>query len=171
QEKGVKTIGVGKIGDIFNRQGLSESFDIKGNEACLEKTFSLLSETSERDNLAGNRGKDRFIFVNLVDTDMYYGHRRDIKGYFDAVSAVDKGLEKTAALLDEGDALIVTADHGCDPSFKGSDHTREYVPLLLYIKGGSTGEKERAADMFSPDIKESFSFASSLLYRLFGIEK
>ncbi|MDX9799814.1 MAG: phosphopentomutase, partial [Spirochaetia bacterium] len=69
QEKGVKTIGVGKIGDIFNRQGLSESFAVKGNEACLEKTFSLLSETSERDNLAGNRGKDRFIFVNLVDTD------------------------------------------------------------------------------------------------------
>ena len=171
QEAGVKTIGVGKIGDIFNRQGLSESFGVKGNRACLDKTFSLLTEIPEKDKPAGKENENRFIFVNLVDTDMYYGHRRDIKGYFDAVTDADKGLEKIASLLDEGDSLIVTADHGCDPSFKGTDHTREYVPLLLYTKGRNSGAGETAQCMFKADIKESFSFASSLLYRLFEIEK
>ncbi len=171
QAAGVKTIGVGKIGDIFNRQGLSESFGVKGNKACLEKTLSLLSETQEKDKPAGKENEDRFIFVNLVDTDMYYGHRRDVKGYFDAVTDADKGLEEIASLLDKGDSLIVTADHGCDPSFKGTDHTREYVPLLLYTKDGNTGAGESAPCMFKADIKESFSFALSLLYRLFEIEK
>lgn len=171
QEAGVETIGVGKIGDIFNRQGLSESFGVKGNKACLEKTFSLLTKTPENDEPADKQKENRFIFVNLVDTDMYYGHRRDIKGYFDAVTEADKGLQKIASLLDKGDSLIVTADHGCDPSFKGTDHTREYVPLLLYIKGEERGAGEPSPCMFKADIKESFSFAASLLYRLFKIEK
>ncbi len=124
---GVNTIGVGKIGDIFNEKGISESYHDKGNPACLERTRELLSRSPD----AGGE----FIFVNLVDTDMIYGHRRDPEGYHDAVAAVDSELSDLINLLGNGELLIITADHGCDPTFRGTDHTREYVPLLLYRKG------------------------------------
>ncbi|MBN2049574.1 MAG: phosphopentomutase [Spirochaetales bacterium] len=126
QSQGVVTAGVGKIGDIFLEQGLDESYHDKGNEACLKRTLDLAAEKRE---------KDLFVFVNLVDTDMIYGHRRDVKGYFDAVAAVDKALPNLEEALASGDLLIVTADHGCDPTYRGTDHTREYVPLLAFRKG------------------------------------
>ena len=130
QKKGVKTIGVGKIGSIFNESGLTESYHDPGNPACLERTAKLLAA----------KGADReFVFVNLVDTDMVYGHRRDIKGYADAVSVIDETLPELIDAMEEGDVLILTGDHGCDPSFWGTDHTREYVPMLWYWKGGETG--------------------------------
>ncbi len=154
QREGVRTIGVGKIGDIFNMQGICESFPEKGNNACLERLYWLLGRKGDAvpDGAAGPSGnssdgngcrgesipdnrENRFIFVNLVDTDMHFGHRRDVRGYFDAVSAVDRGLEKAYSMMKEGSALIITADHGCDPSFRGSDHTREYVPLLACVRG------------------------------------
>lgn len=130
--QGVKTTGVGKIGDIFNLQGIDETWPDKGNEACIERLAGLLK------NPAPENGE--FIFVNLVDTDMIYGHRRDVQGYHDAVAAVDQALPGLMELLDEGDLLAVTADHGCDPAFRGTDHTREYVPLLWYLKGESGQE-------------------------------
>ncbi len=124
---GVQTIGVGKIGDIFNEQGIVESHHDKGNPACLERTIELLRKPSA--------ARGELIFVNLVDTDMVYGHRRDVQGYFDAVSGVDAGIRRMLPLLPNGDLLLVTADHGCDPTFKGSDHTREHVPILAYRAG------------------------------------
>jgi phosphopentomutase len=130
QEKGVETVGVGKIGSIFLEQGIDHSYHDAGNPACLKRTMELLKENDQ---------KDRFIFVNLVDTDMVYGHRRDPEGYFDSVDNIDSRLENICELLNNGDRLIITADHGCDPTFKGTDHTREYVPLLYRIKGQERG--------------------------------
>ncbi|MCG8570658.1 MAG: phosphopentomutase, partial [Spirochaetes bacterium] len=117
-----------KIGNIFNEQGLKQNFPDKGNPACLDRLDQLLEES-----LADKE----FIFVNLVDTDMNFGHRRNVKGYYEAVEEIDKRIPAFIDKLNDGDLLIITADHGCDPSYKGTDHTREYVPLLVYQKGKS----------------------------------
>ena len=132
QQSGIRTVGVGKIGDIFNETGLSESFHDKGNPDCLERTAELLASP------AAEGGE--FIFVNLVDTDMIYGHRRDPQGYHDAVAQIDAALPGLISRMKEDELLILTADHGCDPSFRGTDHTREYVPVLIYHKGFSGRE-------------------------------
>ena len=123
---GVDTVAVGKIGDIFNESGIVHSYHDKGNPACLERVDQLLAEESDL---------DRFIFVNLVDTDMISGHRRDVQGYADKVEEISAAISGYIHRLDDGDLLIITADHGCDPTFKGTDHTREYVPVLAYVKG------------------------------------
>jgi phosphopentomutase len=123
RQHGVTTVGIGKIGDIFCEKGLSVSYHDTGNPACLDRVMSCM-ETDP----AG----PTFLFVNLVDTDMVYGHRRDIKGYHDAVTAIDDRLSEITERMQAGDLLIITADHGCDPGFRGTDHTREYVPLLVY---------------------------------------
>ena len=149
---GVKTIAVGKIGDIFNQQGIDKSWPDKGNRACIERTLELMSVAES---------SDEFIFVNLVDTDMIYGHRRDIQGYHDAVQAIDESLSEMMALMHEGDLLAVTADHGCDPSYRGTDHTREYVPVLYYIKG---------RDGIDLGIRNSFTDLPQSLTSFFGVE-
>lgn len=151
KEKGILTTGVGKIGDIFNQQGLVRSFPEKGNPDCLAKTLDLCRSPEN---------SDEFIFVNLVDTDMVYGHRRDVQGYHDCVAQVDKKLEELASLLGPQDLLVISADHGCDPSFRGSDHTREHVPLLVYrpgVPGASLG------------IRESFTDAAALVAGHFNL--
>ncbi len=151
QKQGVKTIAVGKIGSIFNESGITESFHDAGNPACMERTVKILSQKAE--------GKE-FVFVNLVDTDMIYGHRRDIQGYADAVSAIDEALPSLMESMEEGDVLVITGDHGCDPAFKGSDHTREHVPLLWYQKGGRAG---------SVGIRSSFTDLAASLTEYFGV--
>ncbi len=135
----VRTVAVGKIGDIFNQRGIDKSWPDKGNPACIDRTIALLSEKQN-----GNE----FIFVNLVDTDMVYGHRRDVQGYHDAVMAIDDKLPEIIELMDDGDLLAITADHGCDPTYKGTDHTREHVPLLYFIKG-KTGSDLGVRDSFT----------------------
>ncbi|HUX19923.1 MAG TPA: phosphopentomutase [Spirochaetia bacterium] len=143
---GVKTTAVGKIGDIFNESGIAESHHDKGNTACLDRTQALLT--------AGAGGieapPDELIFVNLVDTDMIYGHRRDAEGYFRAVSEIDGRLPGIMEAMRDGDLLLITADHGCDPTFRGTDHTREHVPLVAYRKrvaGRSLGIRRSFADI------------------------
>ena len=141
QDNGVETIGVGKIGDIFCERGLTKSFHDRGNGACLERSVAVL-----REEIATNQ----LVFVNLVDTDMVYGHRRDVQGYFDSVSRIDSAIPKILESLDTGDIAVFTADHGCDPTFHGTDHTREHVPLLWYQKGKSAenvGIREQFADI------------------------
>jgi len=125
---GVETIGVGKIGDIFTERGLSRSYHDKGNNNCLDRVEALLSESSPENQL---------IFANLVDTDMIFGHRRNPAGYADSVSAIDSRIAKFREAIDGDDILVVTADHGCDPTYRGTDHTREYVPLLWYQRNRS----------------------------------
>ncbi len=153
KKRNVNTVGVGKIGDIFGERGINDSYHDKGNPACMKRTELLLKEKTE---------KKEFIFANYVDTDMNYGHRRDPEGYHDAVKAVDEHLERVIDLLEEDDLLIVTADHGCDPTFKGTDHTREHVPLLSFRKnvpGVSLG------------IRNQFSDISASITEFFGLEK
>ena len=149
QEGGIATIGVGKIGDIFNGQGLSASYPEKGNAACLDRVLSLMGEPADR---------DEFIFVNLVDTDMLYGHRRDVEGYYRSVDAVDTVLPEIMERLRDEDLLIITADHGCDPTFRGTDHTREYVPLLAYGRKYNQGNVGIAA---------SFSYVARVIEDFF----
>ncbi|HHU02577.1 MAG TPA: phosphopentomutase [Christensenellaceae bacterium] len=117
-------LAVGKIDDIFSKKGITDSNHAAGNKACIEATKEYLI-----------RDFNGLCFVNLVDFDMLYGHRRDVEGYARALEYFDNELPKLLDLLNDGDLLIITADHGCDPTHKGTDHTREYVPLLSYMKG------------------------------------
>lgn len=117
-------IAVGKIGDIFAHRGTTEEIHTESNTDGMNKAAAML----ERDF----RG---LCFVNLVDFDMKYGHRRDSAGYAAAVMEMDSFLKDFADKMKEDDLLILTADHGCDPDHIGTDHTREYVPVLIYSKG------------------------------------
>jgi phosphopentomutase len=124
KEAGKDVIGVGKIVDIFDGEGITESVHTKSNMDGVDKTIDYMNQD--------NQG---LIFSNLVDFDAMYGHRRNIAGYRDALEEFDVRLPEIKAAMNEGDILILTADHGNDPSYKGSDHTREYIPLLVYGKG------------------------------------
>jgi len=131
----VLTLGVGKIGNIFNERGLIRSYPEKGNPACIKKLIELLEKPDSDSETDIKSESDQFIFVNLVDTDMDFGHRRDPAGYLDAMEKIDSQIPEMISLLDDRDLLIITADHGCDPGFKGFGHTREYIPLLVFSKG------------------------------------
>ncbi len=120
---GLSVLGVGKIEDIFALRGLTDSDHAAGNPKCIDATLNYL-----RQDFNG------LLFVNLVDFDSTYGHRRDAQGYADALEYFDSKLPEITSLMTDEDILIITADHGCDPTFKGTDHTREYIPLLYYTK-------------------------------------
>ena len=122
-EAGRDVIAVGKILDIFAGRGFTESVRTHGNREGMEVTHAL-----------AGRAFDGLCFVNLVDFDMLYGHRNDVPGYAAALSEFDRWLPSFLPLLGEEDLLILTADHGCDPGDASTDHTREYVPLLVYGK-------------------------------------
>lgn len=121
KEAGKEVIGVGKISDIFAGEGITRTTPNHGNEKNMEKVF----EITEQDF-------DGICYVNLVDFDMMYGHRRDIEGYTSALNRFDEQLGILLSMLKSDDSLFITADHGCDPGYKGTDHTRECVPLLYY---------------------------------------
>ena len=117
-------IGVGKIYDIFAGRGLTKSLGINENNADgMKKTLELMDEDF-----------NGLCFVNLVDFDMVYGHRRDIDGYAQAITDFDIQLGEFLSKMRDDDVLMITADHGCDPGAPGTDHTREYVPLMIYGK-------------------------------------
>lgn len=137
--RGYDTIGVGKIRDIFAGVGLTRVYPVHGNRDCTECTSTLARE--DFNGLA---------FINLVDFDMSYGHRRDIKGYANAITGFDTWLTGFIKLMRKGDILMITADHGCDPGFRGTDHTREDVPLLIYgscVKPVNLGTLDTYADI------------------------
>ncbi|WP_321307995.1 phosphopentomutase [Marinifilum fragile] len=124
KENGLDVIGIGKTKDIFAGQGITDSRGTnKDNVDGIEKTLVALEEDSKG-----------LIFTNLVDFDMVYGHRRNPVGYKDALEEFDKYLPQIQEKLKEDEILILTADHGCDPTYKGTDHTREYIPLMVYGK-------------------------------------
>ena len=116
-------ISVGKIADIFADCGITEKYYTHSNEEGMSKTLELTDK-----DFTG------LCFTNLVDFDMKFGHRRDVDGYANAISKFDNWLNEFIPKMNNDDLLIITADHGCDPSFKGTDHTREQVPLLIYSK-------------------------------------
>ena len=129
QENGLATIGVGKISDIFAARGISKHLGInENNEDGMHKAIAALDEDFQG-----------LCFVNLVDFDMQYGHRRDIDGYANAAAVFDRQLVEFMAKMKEDDVVMITADHGCDPGAPGTDHTREYVPFLAWGKGIKAG--------------------------------
>lgn len=150
----LETIGVGKINDIFAGKGISRVIHTNGNTDGMEKTMVLAGEDF--------RG---LAFVNLVDFDMLYGHRNDVGGYTKALNTFDLQLKEFLTVMRREDVLMITADHGCDPSAPGTDHSREYVPLLVYgdrIRGGvNLGTRESYSDI-SASVLDMFSIDSSL---------
>ena len=137
---GYATRGVGKIYDIFAGKGISDSVRIQNNVDGMEKTIAMMDEEFKG-----------LCFVNLVDFDMVYGHRNDIDGYAKAASVFDQQLAEMLEKMKDTDIVMITADHGCDPGFPGTDHSREYVPFLVYgkeIKAGvNLGTRATFADI------------------------
>ncbi|MEP7453231.1 phosphopentomutase [Phyllobacterium sp. SB3] len=119
-DEGRTVFAIGKIGDIYAHRGVSDVRKANGNMALFDETLKAMDEAKDGD----------LVFTNFVDFDMLYGHRRDVPGYAAALEAFDRRLPEALAKLQPGDLMILTADHGCDPTYKGTDHTRERVPVL-----------------------------------------
>jgi len=163
EEKGFDVVCVGKVASVYDSRGVTEDLPAKDNEQSINQTINALQD--------GSRG---LIFSNLVDFDMLYGHRRDVEGYAKALEYFDGRLPEIADALDERDLLIITADHGNDPAFRGSDHTREYTPLLVYGKKAKSGIDlgtrgsladigQTVAENFGVKLKDGESFLKQIL--------
>jgi len=139
-EAGREVISIGKIGDIYAHSGTGREIKAVGNEALFEASLAALPGLAQ----------GGLLITNFVDFDMLYGHRRDPRGYGAALEAFDALLPEALALLKPGDLLIITADHGCDPTWRGSDHTRECVPILTFspeAAPASFGRRDGFADI------------------------
>ena len=165
-ENGKTVIGVGKIKDIFAGKGITESVYTSGNEEGMERTLEYL-----------DRDFEGLCFINLVDYDMLYGHRRDIDGYAKALSRFDDRLPEILGKMREEDILMISADHGCDPGYLATtDHTREYTPFLMYgpqIAPANLGTRKTFADIGATvldyfGITPAFEGESMLQYREAG---
>ena len=135
KNKGGKVIGIGKIEDIFSKAGITHAIHTGSNKEGLELTLKAIKNELDLKSIAYENkeyGEPTLIFTNLVDTDMLYGHRNDAEGYGKAIEEIDNYLSMILPELTDDDLLIITADHGCDPTVEGTDHTREQVPLLVY---------------------------------------
>ena len=134
-----KVIGIGKIEDIFVKKGISHAIHTGSNKEGLELTLKALNNELDLDKICITKSDYRncdieLIFTNLVDTDMLFGHRNDAKGYANALNEIDTYIPKILSSLKDDDLLIITGDHGCDPTVEGTDHTRENVPIVIYNK-------------------------------------
>ncbi len=132
-------IGIGKIEDIFVRKGISHSIHTGSNKEGLELTLKALNNELDLSQICITKNdyknsNNKLIFTNLVDTDMLYGHRNDATGYANALNEIDSYIPKILSSLNNDDLLIITGDHGCDPTVVGTDHTREMVPIIVYNK-------------------------------------
>ncbi|HKL41201.1 MAG TPA: phosphopentomutase [Clostridia bacterium] len=140
KDKGLDVEAVGKVVDIFNGVGITDSVHTESNMDGIDKTIEFLKRDTEG-----------IIFTNLVDFDAKYGHRRNVEGYREALEAFDVRLPEILEALNDDDIIIFTADHGNDPTYEGTDHTREYVPALIYGKavkaGANIGTRESFADI------------------------
>ena len=138
-DNGYDVIGVGKINDIFAGSGITEFVRTSGNEDGIEKMIDY-----------ADKDFNGLCFVNLVDFDSKYGHRNDVEGYGKALSYFDAQLPRMLDKLREGDLLLITADHGCDPSTPSTDHSREYIPVVAagpeVKEGADLGTRECFAD-------------------------
>lgn len=165
-EAGVATIGVGKISDIFAGRGIGDSLKTKSNMDGVDQTIQVMKRVT-KDDFEG------LCFVNLVDFDALYGHRRDPEGYAKALEAFDERMPEFMQSLNERDLLIITGDHGNDPTYKGTDHTREYTPLLVYslsLKGDhDLGVRRTFADI-GATIAENFDVKAPKIGTSFLLE-
>ncbi len=144
-DAGGEVISVGKISDIFAHQGISKKIKAPGNAALIDATIDAIADAQPRS----------IVFTNLVDFDMLYGHRRDTAGYAAALEYFDARLPEILAALDDDDLLMLCADHGCDPTWPGSDHTREHIPILAY--GNSVGCRNLGKRQTFADIGQSLA--------------
>ena len=148
--RGVPVFGVGKIHDIYNGRGVEDYVTTRSNADGMDKL-----------EVAAREGKQGLTFCNLVDFDMLYGHRKDVEGFAKSLEEFDAALNSYLPLLSEGDLLLLTADHGCDPDprWETTDHSREYVPILAYAPqrgmGSDLGIRATLADM-GQTIAENF---------------
>lgn len=139
-EAGRTVYGVGKISDIFAHQGVARVLKGAGNDQLFDKTLEAMDQAVDGD----------LIFANFIDFDSLYGHRRDVPGYAAALEHFDRRLPEMIARMKDGDLLILTADHGCDPTWRGTDHTREHVPVIATgpgLEGKSVGGRKTYADI------------------------
>jgi len=150
-ESGYEVKAVGKIIDIFGGRGITDSVHIHNNMDGVGKTIDYLKDEFEG-----------IIFTNLVDFDMLYGHRNDVEGYASALMDFDRRVPEIIESLSDNDILIITADHGCDPVTESTDHSREYVPLIVY------GKKLRRN--VNLGTRETFADVSATLAQMFNIE-
>lgn len=140
QKSGGEVIAIGKIEDIFSKSGITHAVHIGNNKEGLELTLKAVKNELDLSNIKYPNISSQLtvhsslIFTNLVDTDMLYGHRNDAKGYGMALEEIDFYIGKIIENLHDDDLLVITADHGCDPTVEGTDHTREYVPVIFYRK-------------------------------------
>ncbi len=137
---GGDVISVGKISDIYAHQGITKKVKATGNAALFDATLDALREAGDRS----------IIFTNFVDFDMLYGHRRDVSGYAAALEYLDGRLPELMELMAEDDVMFICADHGCDPTWEGSDHTREHIPVLAYghnVRPRALGKRDTFADI------------------------
>jgi phosphopentomutase len=154
ENAGLDTLAVGKINDIFASKGVTDTVRTHDNVEGIEK---LIERTG--------RDFEGICFVNLVDFDMIYGHRNDVDGYAKALTYFDEQLPKILKGLRPDDILMITADHGCDPSTPSTDHSREYIPLVIYgekiVKGVNIGTRKTFADI-AATILEYFDVESRI---------
>lgn len=137
---GGHVISVGKIADIYAHQGITRQIKATGNAALFDATLEALAAAPDRS----------IVFTNFVDFDMLYGHRRNVGGYADALEYFDQRLPELMNRMCDDDLLVICADHGCDPTWQGTDHTREHIPVLAWgngIKAGSLGKRDTFADI------------------------
>lgn len=151
KEKGKEVIAIGKIEDLFSGRGITKAIRTSGNEDGIEKTIEYIKQDFEG-----------LLFTNLVDFDMLYGHRNDIEGYAKALEYLDSKIPEMMNNLKETDMLVITSDHGNDPSTPGTDHSREYVPLLVY------GEQIKAN--INLGTRNTYADLSATILDLLGLE-
>jgi phosphopentomutase len=161
-KKGLDVVAIGKIASIYDSMGITQDLTAKNNDQSIDQTINALN-----DETTG------LIFSNLVDFDMLYGHRRNVEGYAAALEHFDQRLPEILSAMNEDDLLIITADHGNDPTYKGTDHTREYCVLLTYTKANETGVNlgtrqslsdigQTIAENFGIEIADGVSFLEEL---------
>ncbi|WP_459176386.1 phosphopentomutase [Ewingella americana] len=139
-EKNGHVVSVGKIADIYAQVGITKKVKATGLDALFDATIKEMKEAGDK----------TIVFTNFVDFDSSYGHRRDVAGYAAALELFDRRLPELLELVKDDDIIIFTADHGCDPTWRGTDHTREHIPVLIYgpkVKPGSLGHRETFADI------------------------
>lgn len=139
-EKGGEVVSIGKIADIYANVGITKKVKATGIDALFDATLIEMEKA----------GDNTIVFTNFVDFDSSYGHRRDVAGYAAALELFDRRLPELLKLVKDEDIIIFTADHGCDPTWPGTDHTREHIPVLIYgpkVKPGSLGHRETFADI------------------------
>jgi phosphopentomutase len=139
-ESGGEVISIGKIADIYAHRGISRKIKATGNDALFDATLEAVAGAPDRS----------IVFTNFVDFDMLYGHRRDIEGYAKALEYFDGRLPELLDAMQGGDLVVICADHGCDPAWPGSDHTREHIPVLALgtgVTAGPIGKRDTFADI------------------------